>query len=95
MPQSANILRFAAFFFKRIDVSQAGLFIGCRQFLNVGQVSIRINFVCMGLAGAGRIFKLLQGKTEKDFAVKHEKNTYEIRLNFSWIGDTIKWKRRE
>ena len=51
--------------------------------------------MCMGLAGAGRIFKLLQGKTEKDFAVKHEKNTYEIRLNFSWIGDTIKWKRRE
>ena len=51
--------------------------------------------MCMGLAGAGRIFKLLQGKTEKDFAVKHKKNTYEIWLNFSWIGDTIKWKRRE
>lgn len=50
--------------------------------------------MCMGLAGAGRIFKLLQRKTEKNFAVKHEKNTYEIRLNFSWIGDTIKWKRR-
>ncbi len=73
MPQSAKYLRFAAFFFKRIDVSQSEWVIGCRQFLNVGQVSIRINSECMGLAGAGRIFKLLQGKTEKDFAVKHEK----------------------
>ena len=38
-----------------------------RQFsLNIGQVSMQINSVVMGLAGAGRIFELLDEKPEED-----------------------------
>ena len=38
-----------------------------RQFsLNIGQVSMQINSVVMGLAGAGRIFELLDEKPETD-----------------------------
>ena len=38
-----------------------------RQFsLNIGQVSMQINSVVMGLAGAGRIFELLDEKPEAD-----------------------------
>lgn len=38
-----------------------------RQFtLNIGQVSMQINSVVMGLAGAGRIFELLDEQPEKD-----------------------------
>ena len=38
-----------------------------RQFsLNIGQVSMQINSVVMGLAGAGRIFELLDEKSETD-----------------------------
>ena len=45
----------------------ASFLIMSRQFsLNIGQVSMQINSVVMGLAGAGRIFELLDEKPETD-----------------------------